>query len=52
MWRRNKKTPGLQVVDDNISKAFQGVELIYKAKAANAARTTLALQNLAEDPPV
>lgn len=50
--KKKQKTPGRQVVDDNISKALQGVGLIYKANAANAATTTLALQNLAEDPPV
>lgn len=50
--KKKQKTPGRQIVDDNISKALQGMGLIYKAKAANAATTTLALQNLAEDPPV
>lgn len=50
--KKKQKTPGRQVVEDNISKALHGEELIYMAKAANAATTTLALQNLAEDPPV
>lgn len=52
MWRRNNKHRVAKPSMTISRKPSQGVNLTYKAKATNATTTTLALQNLAEDPPV